>query len=369
MAHMISDKQNNYIIVTGTDPESAKGGIGVVLPGYFTALRLAGFVYECIPTYYPASLKGKWLPWLKALPVLFRSIQEEKRKNYNVIVYSHVGDGISFFRETCVLWLAKFAGAKTILQVHSPKVDGYLEYPLKRFLLKIALIPADTICVLTDWWKNRLTESGIKGNICVIPNPLPDDLLEIAEQAKNKKDGDVRENINILSMARLVPGKGVDIMISAMSHLPENVFLTIAGDGEQRKELEKLSSDLGVAKRINFAGWVSGNKKKDLLKMADIFCLPSTYDAFPMSMVEAMAYGIPVVAVRWGGIPDMVSDGYSGFLAKRAQPDEISDAVKKLLDDDVRYKTGKQAKNWVIEISHPEYVAKKMRHVIKRLFV
>ena len=365
---MIAQKPIYHIIVTGTDPDSAKGGIGVVLPGYFTALGLARLENNCIPTYYPSTLKGKWLPWLKALPVLFRSIQEKKQKNCNVIVYSHVGDGISFFRETCVLWLAKFAGARTILQIHSPKVDGYLEHPLKRFLLKIALIPADAVCVLTDWWKNRLIESGIKGDIFVIPNPLPNDLLEIAKQKKNGKDGDHTENINILSMARLVPGKGVDIIIRAMSHLPENVFLTIAGDGEQRKELEKLSSDIGVAKRIKFAGWVSGNEKRDLLKMADIFCLPSTYDAFPMSMVEAMAYGIPVVAVRWGGIPDMVSDGYSGVLANRAQPDEISDAVKKLLDDDVRHKTGKQAKNWVIKISHPDHVAKKMRHVIERLF-
>ena len=338
-----------------------------MLPGYFAALQLAGFNYECIPTYDPTTLKGKWLPWIKALPKLFGIIRKVKRENIRVIVYSHVGDGISFFRETCVLWIAKLAGAKTVIQIHSPKVDGYFNQPLKRFFLKLALIPADTVCVLTDWWKDRLTGGGVKTTIHVIPNPLPDNLLNIASHTKEVKPVDERQSINILSMARLVAGKGVDIMIRAIEHLPDNVSLIVAGDGGQRKELEKLASNLGVAKRIHFAGWVSGDYKTKLLENADIFCLPSTYDAFPMSMVEAMAYGIPVVAVRWGGVPDMVSDGYSGFLAEQAQADEISEAIKKLLDTDMRLTMGVQAKKWVIKISHPEHVAKKLKLVIGEL--
>jgi len=168
-------------------------------------------------------------------------------------------------------------------------------------------------------------------------------------------------------MARLVPGKGVDIMIRAIEHLPDNVNLVIAGDGDQRDNLEKLAHDLGVYQRIHFAGWVSGDEKTKLLEDADIFCLPSTYDAFPMSMVEAMAYGIPVIAVRWGGVPDMMSDGYSGFLADHAQADEISVAINKLLDSDMRLTMGVQAKKWVISISHPEHVAKKLRLVVEEL--
>ncbi len=364
---MITHKAHTHIIVTGTDPDSAMGGIGIVLPGYFTALSLADYNYECIPTYNPTTLKEKWLPWLKALPKLFGLIRKTKKENNHVIVYSHVGDGISFFRETCILWLAKLAGAKTLLQIHSPKVDGYFNHPLKRFLLKLSLIPADSVCVLTDWWKNRLLGGNIKKTIHVIPNPLPDNLLNIASHTREVKPVNNNDFINVLSMARLVPGKGVDIMIRAIEHLPVNVNLIIAGDGDQRDNLEKLAHDLGVSQRIHFAGWVSGVKKTKLLEDADIFCLPSTYDAFPMSMVEAMAYGIPIVAVRWGGVPDMVSDGYSGFLAERAQADEISEAIKKLLDTDMRLKMGVQAKKWVIKISHPEHVAKKLRLVIEEL--
>lgn len=364
---MITHKSHIRIIVTGTDPDSAKGGIGIVLPGYFTALQLAGFNYECMPTYNPSNLKGKWTPWLKALPKLFGNVRKSKKENTQVIVYSHVGARISFFREACILFIAKLAGAHTIFQVHSCDVDSYLNHPFKKFLLKLSLMHADTVCVLTDWWKNRLINAGIKSRIHVIPNPLPNNLLKIASHTVEVESIDNDGLINILSMARLVPGKGVDIMIRAIEHLPDNVSLVIAGDGDQRKNLGALAHDLGIAGRIHFAGWVSGDDKTKLLENADIFCLPSTYDAFPMSMVEAMAYGIPVVAVRWGGVPDMVSDGYSGFLAGRAQADEISDAIKKLLDTELRLKMGVQAKKWVIKISHPDHVAKKLRHVIEEL--
>lgn len=359
--------KNVKIIITGTDPDSAKGGIGVVLPGYFTALQLAGFNYECIPTYNPTTLKGKWLPWLRAFPKIFRAIKKIKKEGSQAIVYSHTGGGASLFRETSVLWLAKLLGAKTVFQIHSAIVDNYLNSYVKNISLKFALIPADTVCVLTDWWKSRLLDGGINAVIHVIPNPLPENLLDIALQTREASLAGSNDPIVILSMARLVQGKGVDIMIRAIGKLPDNIRLVIAGDGSQREELEKLVSDLGVSDRVHFAGWASGDKKNQLLKEADIFCLPSTYDAFPMSMVEAMAYGLPVVAVRWGGIPDMVSDGYSGFLAEHANADEIADAIKKLLPIEMRQKIGIQAKEWVIQISHPEHVAKKLEQVIEEL--
>lgn len=349
------------VIVTGTDPDSKKGGIGVVLPGYFSALELASVPYICISTYRPGSTRGKWLPWIQAFPKIFSSIRKIKKEGLQPIVYSHVGDGLSFFRETCVLWFGKVTGAKTVLQVHSPKVDGYLRHPVKKFFLVIALLPVDRVCVLTDWWKQRLVNSGINTLIHVIPNPLPVDMLkEASKPLSNKHKDNIESPINILSMARLVSGKGFDILVEAMKALPVHFNLVIAGDGNQRHSLEMLAKERGVANRINFAGWVSGSDKVKLLNDADIFCLPSTYDAFPMSMVEAMAYGLPVVAVRWGGIPDMVSDGYSGFLTRRTDPDEIAEAIMLLQDIETRQLMGRQAKTWVLDISSPEFVAQQL---------
>ena len=356
-----------YIIFTGTNPDSAKGGIGVVLAGYFAAVEYAQYDYECIPTYHPATLEGKWRPWLTAFPALFALIRRINREGKQSIVYSHAGEGVSLLRESCILWAAKAAGAKTIMQIHSCKVDTYLARSVQRLLLRLAFVPADTVCVLTNWWKHRLESAGVNARIRVIPNPLPSDLLKTAQLEREACTACNPVTVTVLSMARLVSGKGVDVMIQAMAELPEHVHLVVAGDGDQRESLKRLAREMRVAGRVRFVGWVSGEEKVRLLEEADLFCLPSTYDAFPMSMVEAMAHGLPVVAVKWGGIPDMVADGRVGILADEPRPAAIAEAVGRLLDKDRRLEMGREAKRWVLEISEPERVGERLKELIEEL--
>ena len=111
----------------------------------------------------------------------------------------------------------------------------------------------------------------------------------------------------------------------------------------------------------------SGKAKNILLRNADIFCLPSTYDAFPMTMVEAMCYGIPVVAVKWGGIPDMAEHGKAGYLADEPDPEMIANMILMLLDPSKRSVMCMNAKKWVLQISSPEHVACSLKGVISQL--
>ena len=231
----------------------------------------------------------------------------------------------------------------------------------------MAVAPADTVCALTQWWKERLQQCDVGKRVRVIPNPLPPDLLTAAHATRSRSVETSGNTVRVLSMARLVTGKGVDIIIRAMAELPENVHLTVAGDGDQRAELQQLANHLGLGERVRFAGWVSGPEKQQLLDDADIFCLPSTYDAFPMSMVEAMANGIPVVAVRWGGIPDMMAHELAGILVDQAQPEAIADAIGQLLDETVRLRMGVDAKRWILSISSTEIVGKQLMDVVDEL--
>ena len=121
--------------------------------------------------------------WFKSFPVLFKRIREIKKAGDTPVVYSHVGDGVSFLRESLILLVARISGAKTIYQIHSPKVDSYLDSYIKKYLLKLALLPATKVCVLTQWWRNCLIASGFSNDIHVIANPLPDDLLKIANES------------------------------------------------------------------------------------------------------------------------------------------------------------------------------------------
>jgi glycosyltransferase involved in cell wall biosynthesis len=354
------------LIVTGTDPNSLQGGIGAVMSGYLAAAKLAGFDVASVPTYHPTQRSGKWFLWFRSLPSIIRLIKCGRKEGEWPVVYSHAGAGISLLREALVLLVSRISGARTLIQIHAPQVDGYLKDNLKAYLLKIALLPADMVCLLTPWWRDCVKAKGICENCVVIPNPLTLELEKTAGEWTEKGIGMKRQRVvTVLTMARLVSGKGVDVAIRAISRLPEWIRLIVAGDGNERRNLEKITKQLQIDKRVQFLGWVSGNKKTSLLKNADVFCLPSTNDAFPISLVEAMAYGVPVVAVKWGGIQDMVSDARVGFLAENNDPEEVAGLILRIAcDDNLRQRMGTEAKKWVLEISSAKVVGEKLKEVV-----
>ncbi len=176
---------------------------------------------------------------------------------------------------------------------------------------------------------------------------------------------DERGEIRILTMTRLVRGKHVDAVIKTLNVLPDNYYGIIAGDGPERHQLTTLAESLGVIKRIRFTGWISGEGKSRLIDSADIFCLPSVHDSFGMGYVEAMAHGIPVVALRYGAIPDVVADGETGLLTESPDPAEIAAAIRRLADPDLRYRMGRRAKSWVLERFSSARVGELLRRIIE----
>lgn len=356
-----NSKTEITVILTGTDPSSRKGGIGVVLPAYIHAIENCGYQTKCITSYVPGSISGKIWPWMTAFIKLYTEITKAKHTGKKVIVYSHSGDGISIFRESLLQFFSRFLGANTVIQLHSAKIEDYLNNEIYRRAMVRLLKPSEIVCMLTPWWKKRLEDNEIHNKIDVIPNPLPRELRLVA--SADRVYAEDKKKILILTMARLVSGKGVDVVIRAMDRLREDFCLIVAGDGKQREMLEKLSRDMDLGETISFTGWVSGEEKTKLLKQADIFCLPSTYDVFPISMVEAMAFGLPVVGVKWGGIPDIVAHGRVGFLVDEPCPELIADALKELSSSKKRIEMGREAKKWVLMISDSKYVENKIEAI------
>ena len=303
---------------------------------------------------------GKWLLWLKAIPRIVRSIKLARRHGIVPVVYSHAGAAPSMTREAIVLRIARLAGARTVMHLHASHIDEYLQSRSGSALLRALLSKVDALCVLTDWWRQRLTDARLHKHIVVVPNPLLPELETFAESETRRavpEDG----RVTVLSLARLVEGKGIDVAIRALPFLPERVHLVVAGDGPLLATLEHLSQSLGVSERVTFRGWISGDEKHDLFDGAHIFCLPSTKDSFPIAMVEAMSHGLPVVAVRWGGIPEVVPDGRAGLLVDADEPQQIAAAIVRLIDDPTTYEAiTRDAKMCALEICSPKAVAARL---------
>jgi glycosyltransferase involved in cell wall biosynthesis len=122
-------------------------------------------------------------------------------------------------------------------------------------------------------------------------------------------------------------------MKTVHQELPE-AKLILVGDGEEREHLETLTDGLGIRECVEFAGRVPHEKVEDYMSQAEVFVLPSLSEGFPVTILEAMACGLPVVATRVGGVPDIIEDGTNGYLVDTMNQEQIAEALLKLLQDE-----------------------------------
>jgi len=132
----------------------------------------------------------------------------------------------------------------------------------------------------------------------------------------------------VLTLARLDRQKGLRYLIEAAAHVPDAIF-AIAGEGPDRAELESLAKSTGVADRVRFLGFRSD--VPDLLAACDLFVLPSLFEGLPLSVVEAMAAGKPVVATRVGGTDEAVEHGVTGLLVPAEDATALASAIREVL--------------------------------------
>ena len=138
----------------------------------------------------------------------------------------------------------------------------------------------------------------------------------------------------VLAVARFHPVKGHGTLIRGFREVAASrpdVDLLLAGDGALRDELERLATQLGISGRVRFLG-VRGDVP-DLLRAADVFAMTSESEAASLTIMEAMATGVPVVVTRVGGNPELVRDGIDGLLVPRGDSAATAQALARILDD------------------------------------
>lgn len=128
---------------------------------------------------------------------------------------------------------------------------------------------------------------------------------------------------------------GPDVLVEALGRLPKDrpFEMLIAGDGGMRPALEARVADLGLPDRVRFLGVLAHAEIAPLLADLDMFAMPSRREAWGVAAAEASAVGLPVVASRVGGVPEIVVDGETGLLVPAEDPDALAAALDKLLAD------------------------------------
>ena len=149
----------------------------------------------------------------------------------------------------------------------------------------------------------------------------------------------------LIQVARLHPGKGHRVLLEAMRqllHFHPTLKLICLGEGEEEPQLRAFCKSLGLADGVRFAGYQ--HNVPEWLSAADINVLPSFYEGLPLTILEAMAAGLPTVASNVGGIPEAIEDGVSGLLVPPGDPHRLAQALAFLLRDPaIRVRIGQAA--------------------------
>ena len=229
----------------------------------------------------------------------------------------------------------------------------------KHFLDNV-LSYADVIISPSEYY---ISESRFLGKyrdkIVVIPNGI-----NLEEFMISYSKGECREKLNlpaqdrmILFLGGLTPYKGPDVLVRAMAKIIKYIpdaRLVLVGSGKMKNVLEELARKIGVNDHMEFAGFVTENAKPLYYRAADVFVLPSTMnkEIFGIVNLEAMACGVPIVASKIGGVPDVVKDGENGLLAPPRDSEALADAIIYLLEnEEVRSKMGKNGRKKVEDYS------------------
>ncbi len=172
--------------------------------------------------------------------------------------------------------------------------------------------------------------------------------VELSDFDINTKD---YSDIKIVFVARLAEPKDPFLLVDAYYSLPaklkDNSEITIIGDGPQTKQLEQKIKDLKLFQKIKLTGKVERTKVFDYLKQSHIFCLSSKWEGFPYTVIEAMNYGLPVIASNVGGIKEALTEE-TGILIKEHKKEEWVKALTDLISD--KEKTKKMGLNAMMRV-------------------
>jgi len=265
--------------------------------------------------------------FLSTLRDLLRLIRERRV----AILHTH-----EFFMNSLGLVASRLTGVPLVATAHGKSY--YADRLRRRVAYRLVGRYASRMVAVSEDVKRFLEQrAGVSSDrIVVVPNGVPvHDPPSYERVSKLRKDLDLNEHTRVIgTVGSLYPVKGhtylIDAAVPVVRRFPDVVFLVV-GRGGLRDELEAQAQRLGVASRFHFLG--HREDVRDLLGVCEVFVLPSLSEGMPLSILEAMAAGIPAVATRVGGVPEVIEDGKAGILVPPADSHALAKGIATLLED------------------------------------
>ena len=343
-----------------------KGGIAAVVNGYRNSQLEKDYKIIYVESYKDG---GKLTKLLKGISgyIKFTKVLLIDKPN---LVHIHSSFGPSFYRKIPFIYMASWAKVPIVNHIHGADFEEFYVNADKKKKKRIQKVygKCNKLIALSQEWKEKLSQIVPPDKIDVIENysVLHEDALE---ERLNRKC-----NMNVLFLGELGHRKGcydIPLVVKKVAEVIPDVKFILCGAGSAASEelLKKIIKEKGVSESIKFPGWVRNEKKDEALRAADLFFLPSYNEGMPMSILDAMGYGLPVISTNVGGIPKIVHNGENGICCDAGDVDKFAKGIIELLtDDQKRMQAAKSSmaivKNGYSLEVHLEFLEKTYRSLI-----
>lgn len=270
-------------------------------------------------------------------------------------------------------WAARFVrslyGTKIILTSHGSCIHAISKDRRYFRMTRDAVRAANAITVVSGDTRVKFLKmfgSELSVKTRTIPGGVRMSLFPQSKSASAlssiAKRYNIKHNNVVLFSGRLISEKGVGHLVKAAKDIKGEIV--IAGDGPQKNVLANLIKQRKLT-NVNLLGYVEPADLRDIYYLASVFVSPSVWDdPMPLTIIEAMAAGLPVVVTRKGGIPIAVKDRYNGFFVHPRSPQDIAEKVNRLLaDPNLRKKIGERARVTVQEKFTWTKIAERMHKI------
>lgn len=337
------------VVAPGRD---TRGGITSVVKAYEQTAMWEKYGCRWIETYIDKNAFLKIFFFVKSFTVYLLVLPFYK------IVHIHFSWTTSAYRKMFFFVYAKLLGKKIIIHLHSgaePIIQSKARNVYKYMFKK-----ADVTVLLANAIKLKIEEIFEIKKTEIIFNPC----LALDNKKCNKL---ADKDLIVLFAGTITKKKGTDDLIYAFSKIASafpDWKLVLAGNGEIEKS-KILAQNLQIKNQIIFTGWISGKEKDELFGRASIFCLPSYTEGFPMAVLDAWAYGIPVVTTPVGGLPDVLLHGENSLVFQPGDIDVLDRNLEILMNNkELRQDIGKIS----LQLSNNLFNIKKISNQLDELY-
>ena len=277
--------------------------------------------------------KTKFLKLWRFIVSWFKLLIELIKEKPTLCYFALSNSGSAFYKDVALVFLLKLFRVKTVFHIHSKAIkkneSSRIYYSLYQYVFK-----KSSVIILSKYLYDDIKTFVSMEQVYICPNGVEDFRKKSVQKLENES-----KPVKILFLSNLIESKGVFILIEACEILRTKGYNFscdfVGGEGDvsahQFKEEVKKRQ---LSETVKYLGKKYDEDKNIVYENADIFVLPTMNDCFPLVLLEAMQYGLPLISTIEGGIPDIVENNVNGFLVEQNNSVDLADKLETLMNNE-----------------------------------